>query len=94
MTAPIGVSPTTLLTPSAMVNLIGHAERPGKTLVWAPDAIDYPPSTYVHLYGKDRCWDGRKMGHITALGPSSEVALERAQQARSKIRITAYGETA
>ena len=47
---------------AAMKNLIGRdVER------WPALAAD--PAAHPHLYGKDEVRDGRKMGHVTWLGP-------------------------
>ena len=57
---PLG--PTTLLASAQMENLLGDdAER------WAALAAD--PAARLWLYGKDEAKPGRKMGHVTRLGP-------------------------
>ena len=57
---PLG--PTTLLASAVMENLLGdEADR------WADLAAD--PSARLWLYGKDEAAPGRKMGHVTRLGP-------------------------
>ena len=48
---------------AVMTNLIGHdAENWSK---WAAE-----PATQLHLYGKRQIKPGRKMGHVTRLGPA------------------------
>jgi 5-(carboxyamino)imidazole ribonucleotide synthase len=37
------------------------------------------------LYGKDQVRPGRKMGHLTALAPSVDVAVERVLDARERL---------
>ena len=57
---PLG--PTAMLRPAVMENLLGdEADR------WAELAAD--PSARLWLYGKDEAAPGRKMGHVTRLGP-------------------------
>lgn len=57
----------TLLTPCAMVNLLGkHLQRIDLRKAQALEG------TKVHLYGKRRLEAKRKMGHITVLGNSPE----------------------
>jgi 5-(carboxyamino)imidazole ribonucleotide synthase len=41
---------------------------------------------HVHLYDKRRVFERRKMGHVTAVGGSVQVALDRARDAASEIR--------
>jgi 5-(carboxyamino)imidazole ribonucleotide synthase len=61
--------------PSAIVNLLGE--------VWlqeVPPAMPYAlevPGTRLHLYGKAGARAGRKMGHLSAVGDSSQDALGR-----------------
>jgi len=56
-----------LLTPCAMVNLLGkHLERIDI------EAASRIPGVKVHLYGKKRSEPKRKMGHVTILRPSAE----------------------
>ncbi|GJQ21994.1 MAG: N5-carboxyaminoimidazole ribonucleotide synthase [Bacteroidia bacterium] len=56
-----------LLTPCAMVNLLGkHLERIDI------EAVSRIPGVKVHLYGKKRREPKRKMGHVTVLRPSAE----------------------
>src|SRR5579864_3708778 len=40
------------------------------------------PETRLHPYGKSQARPGRKMGHISASGHSSQEALQRAIQAK------------
>jgi len=71
---------TGLVSPAAMVNLLGD--------VWArgePDwkaALGNDPGVKLHLYGKQTPKPGRKMGHLTVLDPDPETALARALAAR------------
>jgi len=70
---------TSLIQPAAMVNLLGD--------IWGDGAPHFDrvlafPNTHLHLYGKRESRRGRKMGHITVLAESPELAGERALQAR------------
>ena len=42
------------------------------------------PDTHVHLYGKEHR-AGRKLGHITALGPDMPAARERSARAHKHL---------
>jgi 5-(carboxyamino)imidazole ribonucleotide synthase len=71
-----------LVRPAAMVNLLGDLWQRG-TPDWA--AACMVPGVKLHLYGKADPRPGRKMGHITALGPDVEAALASALQARAAL---------
>lgn len=73
---PLGA--TTLRSPAATVNVIGGTglADPGARL---PRALQVT-GAHVHLYGKAPR-PGRKLGHVTALGASTEQALQTAQAA-------------
>ncbi len=70
------------LRPAAMANLLGDVWQPG-TPRW--DRVAHVPETYLHLYDKTQPKLGRKMGHITSLGDTSEMALSRAVTARQNL---------
>lgn len=74
---------TNLLSPVAMVNLLGD--------VWsaAGGAPDWEAALGVrgavlHLYGKSEARIGRKMAHINVTAPDVETALSRALEARER----------
>ncbi len=74
---------TELVRPAAIVNLLGD--------LWAGDAP--PPfdraleidGVRVHLYGKRVARPGRKMGHLSAIGATPEEALQKVQEARTRL---------
>jgi 5-(carboxyamino)imidazole ribonucleotide synthase len=76
---PLGA--TTPVAPAAvMVNVLGGGDpdlRSRLTHVMAAD-----PGVKVHLYGKP-VRPGRKVGHVTVLGPDAETATDRARRAAS-----------
>lgn len=73
-----------LIAPAAaMVNLLGTTAGPA-----APTGVERArqlADVFVHIYGKREVRPGRKMGHITALGPTPAAALERARAAAIEI---------
>ena len=74
---------TDLVTPAAMVNLLGDLWAHG-----APDweaALRLDPGVKLHLYGKRTVAPGRKMGHLTVLDADPENALARALAARQAL---------
>ena len=66
---------TAVIESGAIVNLLGdvwlHANAPDMCA-----ALDVPTSR-LHLYGKASARAGRKMGHLSALGDTSQEALGR-----------------
>ena len=81
---PLG-SPAMRAPAAAMVNLLADAEGAG-----APRGLVESLSVdgaHIHIYGKARSGIGRKMGHVTALGPTHEAALAIAQRAADCIRF-------
>ena len=82
---PLG--PTQLLAPAAaMVNLLGTTHASGHPF-GVSEALAVP-GAHLHLYGKAKSEVGRKMGHITALGSNSGLALATAQRAAEALRFT------
>ena len=77
---PLGA--TEFLSAAAMANLLGDLWRDGEPN-WAAAAAY--PDVKVHLYGKEDIRPGRKMGHLTALAPSADSAVERVLVARKRL---------
>ncbi len=77
---------TRLVAPAAvMVNLLGTAEGPGRAL--GLERALAVSGAHVHLYGKTQTGEGRKMGHVTALGDSLEEAEHAATRCAGEIRF-------
>lgn len=74
---PLGA--TDLVRPAAMANLLGDVWRAGEP-DWSA-ACEFP-EVKLHLYGKLAPRPGRKMGHLTALGRSTEEAVAAVLGAR------------
>lgn len=71
---------TELLRPAAMANLLGD--------LWFPTAPNWGkalsiPDVKLNLYGKQAPRPGRKMGHLTAMAPTRQAAIEKVLQARA-----------
>lgn len=67
---------TNLLTPVAMLNLLGD--------LWIPNAPTFSsvyesPGCHLHLYGKAQARPGRKMGHINCYAADASAAQTLAQ---------------
>ena len=75
---------TSLITPCAIVNLLGE--------VWLSEAgePDFAaalgvPGVRLHLYEKHAPRVGRKMGHLSSVGATAEEALERVLEAKRRL---------
>lgn len=77
---PLGT--TEQLRPAAMANLLGDLWQHGE-----PDwrAACSTPHVKLHLYGKHEPRAGRKMGHLTALAPTTDEALRLVRAARESL---------
>ena len=73
---------TELRAPAAMANLLGHLWNGGEPK-WAEALTD--PHVKLHLYGKAEARVGRKMGHLTATGATTEQAVQRVKEARERL---------
>jgi 5-(carboxyamino)imidazole ribonucleotide synthase len=81
---------TRQLAPAAMANLLGD--------LWAEGEPNWPavcalPDVKLHLYGKSAPRAGRKMGHLTAFGPTASEAARLALAARDALRAAATSAT-
>jgi 5-(carboxyamino)imidazole ribonucleotide synthase len=74
-----------LLSPVAMVNLLGDLWRNG-TPRW--DEVFRRPGVRLHLYGKAEARPGRKMGHLNCLSDDPDHALALALEARDALVAT------
>jgi len=84
--APLG--DTTLIQPSVMVNVLGD--------VWFDAASPMQPAwhevlalpgTHLHLYGKAEARKARKMGHVTCVAATLDLALATALEVKRILRI-------
>ena len=74
-----------LLTPAAMVNVLGDAWPASGEPRW--DAVLADPRAKLHLYGKREARPGRKMAHFTVLDADRAKALEGALALRARLGI-------
>ena len=73
---------TGLITPAAIVNLLGDVWLNGAPNFAAALAV---PSVRLHLYEKHTPRAGRKMGHLSAVGTTAEESLERVLEAKRRL---------
>ncbi len=77
---------TSLISPCAIVNLLGD--------IWLTSAPNLPaalevPGVRLHLYEKRAAKMARKMGHLSAVGATPEEALERVLEAKRRLLVPA-----
>lgn len=70
-----------VISPAAIANLLGD--------LWEGQRPDYAatltvPDVRLHLYGKASARPGRKMGHLSAVAATTDLALERVLAARGR----------
>jgi 5-(carboxyamino)imidazole ribonucleotide synthase len=73
---------TSLITPAAIVNLLGDLWLAGEPNFAAALAV---PGVHLHLYEKHTPRAGRKMGHLSATGATAEEALERVLEGKRRL---------
>jgi 5-(carboxyamino)imidazole ribonucleotide synthase len=73
---------TRLLSPVAMVNILGDRWHNGGPH-W--DTLLAHPNIKLHLYGKEAARPGRKMGHFNVLDTDPDTALRLAEQMRDAL---------
>jgi 5-(carboxyamino)imidazole ribonucleotide synthase len=74
---------TALITPAAIVNLLGD--------LWLTMTPNFPaalavPGVRLYLYEKRAAKMGRKMGHLSAIGATADEALERVLEAKQRLQ--------
>ena len=74
---------TALITPAAIVNLLGDLWLHGEPDFAAALSV---PGVRLHLYEKHTPRAGRKMGHLSSVGATADEALERVQAAYRRLR--------
>jgi 5-(carboxyamino)imidazole ribonucleotide synthase len=75
---------------AAMVNLLGGGDRRPMSIDGLREALAVR-DTHLHLYDKRDVFERRKMGHVTALGSTTDEALSRAHDALGHLRWGSAG---
>jgi 5-(carboxyamino)imidazole ribonucleotide synthase len=78
---------TTLLIPSAMVNLLGEPEHTGPARYQGFDEVLKVPGVHVHLYGKQFTKPYRKMGHVTIVDEDVERLKKKANFVKQTLKV-------
>lgn len=80
---------TRMLSPSAMVNLLGEDGHTGDVLYEGLDDVLAIEGVSLCLYGKKQTRPRRKMGHITIIDPDHDRLLEKVSSVRAGVRVIA-----
>lgn len=81
---------TSLVHPSAMVNLLGEEGHRGEARYLGMEGVLNIPGVYVHLYGKKVTKPFRKMGHVTIVDEDMESLKKKANFVKSTFKVTAW----
>lgn len=68
-------------------NLIGEVGYVGRPVIEGLDQFAKIANSYIHLYGKDECSPGRKMGHFTLVGDDHDELTRRLASIRDVLII-------
>jgi 5-(carboxyamino)imidazole ribonucleotide synthase len=84
---PLGA--TDLLTPAAMVNILGAEGHTGEAIYKGIEDVMSEPGAHIHLYGKKLTKPFRKMGHITITDPDIKSLQKRAVKIKNLLNVVA-----
>lgn len=85
MNLPLGS--TKMKTPSVMLNILGADGYTGKAHYQGLSESMKIEGVNFHIYGKEITKPFRKMGHITVVGESVEVARQQAELVKDKLKV-------
>lgn len=80
---------TSLLMPSAMVNLLGEPGYSGNALYEGFDEVVKISGVHIHLYGKKLTKPFRKMGHVTIIDQDVESLKQKANFVKQTLKVIA-----
>lgn len=78
---------TTILTPAAMLNLLGEPGHSGPARYEGMEALLAMPGVFPFLYGKKITRPFRKMGHITVISPDVNGLKAKADAVKGNIKV-------
>ena len=78
---------TDILSPSAMVNLLGADGYKGKAVYKGIENLLAIGGAYPHIYGKAETKPFRKMGHVTILAEDLEQLKEKVKQVKESVEV-------
>ncbi len=68
-------------------NLVGEAGYDGRPVIEGLDEFTKIANSHIHLYGKDECRPGRKMGHFTLVGDDHNELIRRLASIRDVLIV-------
>lgn len=80
---------TSLLNPSAMVNLLGEPGHNGPARYAGFEDVMGLPGAHIHLYGKLLTKPYRKMGHVTIVDTDTERLQNKIEFVKQKLKVIA-----
>jgi 5-(carboxyamino)imidazole ribonucleotide synthase len=80
---------TSLVTPSAMVNLLGEPGYDGPALYQGFEEVVAISGVHIHLYGKKLTKPFRKMGHVTVIDNDLENLKKKATFVKNTLKVIA-----
>jgi 5-(carboxyamino)imidazole ribonucleotide synthase len=81
---PLGA--TNLIQPGAMINILGEPNSKGTAFYQGMEELLAEPGIYVHIYGKEKVKEFRKMGHFTITAPTISEVKEKAERLKNSIK--------
>lgn len=78
---------TSLITPAAMVNLLGEEGHTGEAIYEGMEKCMEMDGVYIHLYGKKMTKPFRKMGHVTLTDSSVENLKVKARTVKNTLKV-------
>ncbi len=80
---------TSILLPSAMVNLLGEEGYSGQAIYEGMKEVLAIEGAHIHLYGKKRTKPFRKMGHVTIVDADIESLRKKANFVKEHLKVIA-----
>jgi 5-(carboxyamino)imidazole ribonucleotide synthase len=80
---------TSVVSPSAMVNLLGEPGHSGPARYMGFEEVLALPGAHIHLYGKRLTKPFRKMGHVTIVDSNQERLFEKVDFVKQKLKVIA-----
>jgi 5-(carboxyamino)imidazole ribonucleotide synthase len=80
---------TSLILPSAMVNLLGEPGFEGKAQYEGMEEVLKLSGVHIHLYGKRITKPFRKMGHVTIVDADLERLKKKAEFVKQTLKVIA-----
>ncbi len=81
---PLGA--TDLMQPGAMINILGEPNSTGSAFYEGMEELLGEPGIYIHIYGKEKVKEFRKMGHFTITAPKIEDVKLKALKLKDTLK--------